>query len=97
MKIKAFIVYPPWRNPDWDLYDVVMLARHIGKGLFRGEGARVFKLQWDRDLSAYIAYAVATGDNLPLRPEDEVTPHACGKHRVVSNPLVVNGNQKEKI
>lgn len=62
---KVFLVRPPLHKRDWDLGDVVQIARAKGKELLRTK-ERVRVLELERKSYGYVAFVVKVGCSTSL-------------------------------
>jgi len=58
--VKVFLVKPPVNKRDWDLGDILAIARSQGKKLL-GTKERVRVLELERKGYGYVAYVVRAG------------------------------------
>ena len=58
--MKVFLVHPPTKKRDWDLGDVLAIARSQGKRLL-GTKERVRVLELERRDYGYVAFVVRAG------------------------------------
>ena len=63
--VKVFLVKPPVHKRDWDLGDVLEIARDVGKELLRTSD-RVRVLELERKGYGYVALVVKAGCSDPL-------------------------------
>lgn len=69
--VKVFLVRPPLGKRDWDLGDVLAIARSEGKKLLRTEG-RVRVLDLISRPYGYVAYVVKAGCSGSLEVNEKI-------------------------
>jgi len=67
--VKVFLVKPPLEKRDWDLGDILAIARAQGKKLLR-TNERVRVLELERKRYGYVAFVVKAGCSNPLVVND---------------------------
>ena len=68
---KVFLVHPPLDKRDWDLGDVLAIARSEGKKLLRTQ-ERVRVLELERKEYGYIAFVVKAGCSDSLEVNEKI-------------------------
>jgi len=69
--VKVFLVRPPLDKRDWDLGDILAIARSEGKKLLR-TNERVRVLELERKGYGYVAFVVKAGCSNSLEVNEKI-------------------------
>ena len=72
--MKVFLVHPPTKKRDWDLGDVLAIARSQGKRLL-GTNERVRVLELIKKPYGYVAFVVKAGCSSSLVVNEKKKKH----------------------